>query len=111
MREKQLVLLGPQRKRKNDLLKLINRLLEPQKGCGTSYRSRPTVEWDPIALRRGIGYVIQEGGLFPHFTVARKYRASYPRLKSGTQRRISYRVHELLELVGLEPKQFADPPP
>src|SRR5438105_15425783 len=64
-----LVLLGRSGSGKTTLLKLINRLLKPQKGA-VLVQDRATTEWDPIALRRGIGYVIQEGGLFPHFTVA-----------------------------------------
>ena len=63
------VLLGRSGSGKTTLLRLINRLLVPQKGA-VFVQDRATSDWDPIALRRGIGYVIQEGGLFPHFTVA-----------------------------------------
>src|SRR5216684_1937715 len=64
-----LVLLGRSGSGKTTLLKLINRLLVPTAGQ-VIVRGRPTTDWDPIRLRRGIGYVIQDAGLFPHFTVA-----------------------------------------
>src|ERR1700741_5453777 len=63
-----LVLLGRSGSGKTTLLKLINRLLVPTTGQ-VIVRGPPTTEWDPIRLRRCIGYVIQEAGLFPHFTV------------------------------------------
>jgi osmoprotectant transport system ATP-binding protein len=101
-----LVLLGRSGSGKTTLLKLINRLLTPRKGA-VIVQNRATSDWDPIALRRGIGYVIQEGGLFPHFTVAENV-ALVPTLENWDSRRTSKRVQELLELVGLDPKQFAD---
>jgi len=101
-----LVLLGRSGSGKTTLLKLINRMLEPQKGA-VFVQDRATSEWDPIALRRGIGYVIQEGGLFPHFTVAQNI-SLVPSLENWDSTRTSKRVQELLELVGLEPSQFAD---
>ncbi len=101
-----LVLLGRSGSGKTTLLKLINRLLEPQKGA-VFVQDRATSQWDPIALRRGIGYVIQEGGLFPHFTVAENV-ALVPTLDNWDSTRTSKRVHELLALVGLEPGQFAN---
>jgi osmoprotectant transport system ATP-binding protein len=101
-----LVLLGRSGSGKTTLLKLINRLLAPQKGA-VIVQDRATSEWDPIALRRGIGYVIQEGGLFPHFTVAENV-ALVPTLEKWDAVRTSKRVQELLELVGLDPGQFAD---
>jgi osmoprotectant transport system ATP-binding protein len=100
------VLLGRSGSGKTTLLKLINRLLIPQKGA-VIVQDRATSDWDPIALRRGIGYVIQEGGLFPHFTVAENV-ALVPSLEKWDQSRTSKRVRELLELVGLDPAQFAD---
>ncbi|HUE44102.1 MAG TPA: ATP-binding cassette domain-containing protein [Candidatus Sulfotelmatobacter sp.] len=100
------VLLGRSGSGKTTLLRLINRLLSPQKGA-VLVQDRATTDWDPIALRRGIGYVIQEGGLFPHFTVAENI-ALVPTLENWDQRRTSKRVRELLELVGLDPAQFAD---
>jgi osmoprotectant transport system ATP-binding protein len=101
-----LVLLGRSGSGKTTLLKLINRLLQPQKGA-VLVQDRPTTDWDPIALRRGIGYVIQEGGLFPHFTVAENV-ALVPTLEKWDSARTNTRVRELLKLVGLEPTQFAD---
>jgi osmoprotectant transport system ATP-binding protein len=101
-----LVLLGRSGSGKTTLLKLINGLLTPRTGA-VIVQNRATSDWDPIALRRGIGYVIQEGGLFPHFTVAENV-ALVPTLENWDSRRTSKRVQELLELVGLDPKQFAD---
>jgi osmoprotectant transport system ATP-binding protein len=63
-------------------------------------------DWDPTTLRRNIGYVIQEVGLFPHFTVARNVSV-VPRLLGWSEERVSTRVRELLALVGLEPEDFA----
>jgi osmoprotectant transport system ATP-binding protein len=68
-------------------------------------RGRPTTEWDPIRLRRGIGYVIQEAGLFPHFSVAQNI-ALVPSLEKWEPSRIAARVNELLALVGLDPAEF-----
>jgi osmoprotectant transport system ATP-binding protein len=65
-----------------------------------------TREWDPIKLRRQTGYVIQEGGLFPHYTVARNV-ALVPELESWPRERIYARVEELLQLVGLPYGEFA----
>jgi osmoprotectant transport system ATP-binding protein len=101
-----LVLLGRSGSGKTTLLKLINRLLQPQVGA-VIVQGRTTAEWDPISLRRRIGYVIQEGGLFPHFTVAENI-ALVPTLEKWDAPRIAARVRELLELVGLDPAQFAD---
>ncbi len=99
-----LVLLGRSGSGKTTALKLINRLLEPTQGA-VLVEGRSTLDWDPIRLRRHIGYVIQETGLFPHFTVERNV-ALVPQLESWAPERIRARVKELLELVGLEPSQF-----
>src|SRR5579864_5430712 len=80
-----LVLLGRSGSGKTTLLKLINRLLVPRKGA-VLVQDRATSEWDPIALRRGIGYVIQEGGLFPHFTVEQNI-SLVPTLERSEERR------------------------
>ena len=66
-----------------------------------------TTEWDPIRLRRRTGYVIQEAGLFPHFTVAENV-ALVPGLEGWDKSRIGERVNELLSLVGLDPSKFAN---
>jgi osmoprotectant transport system ATP-binding protein len=101
-----LVLLGRSGSGKTTLLRLINGMLLPTKGeilvQGTS-----TGDWDPIRLRRGIGYVIQDAGLFPHFTVAENV-ALVPTLEKWDASRTSARVKELLTLVGLDPSEFAD---
>src|SRR5262245_26148141 len=65
-----LVLLGESGCGKTTTLKMVNRLFEPTSGW-VLVEGKSTTAWDPIALRRRIGYVIQEGGLFPHFTIAR----------------------------------------
>jgi osmoprotectant transport system ATP-binding protein len=103
------VLLGRSGSGKTTLLKLINRLLVPTAGQ-VIVRGRPTTEWDPIRLRRGIGYVIQEAGLFPHFTVAQNI-ALVPTLEKWDTARITSRVNELLTLVGLHPAEFASRKP
>jgi osmoprotectant transport system ATP-binding protein len=100
-----LVLLGASGCGKTTTLRLINRLIEPSDG-EILVENRSIQQWSAIALRRRIGYVIQETGLFPHFTVARNI-GLVPTLEGWHRDRIATRVHELLELVGLEPKQFA----
>jgi len=100
-----LVLLGRSGSGKTTTLKLINRLLEPTAG-EVLVEGRRTSDWDPIRLRRRIGYVIQEVGLFPHFTVERNV-GLVPSLEGWEMPRIRARVAELLRLVGLEPGQFA----
>lgn len=93
------VLLGRSGSGKTTTLKLINRLLSPTAG-DVRVDGRSTAEWDPIRLRRGIGYVIQDGGLFPHFTVERNI-ALVPRIENWPRTRVEARVSELLALVGL----------
>jgi osmoprotectant transport system ATP-binding protein len=100
-----LVLLGRSGSGKTTLLKLINRMLVPSAGQ-VLVEGRSTTEVDPIRLRRGIGYVIQEAGLFPHFTVAQNV-ALVPTLEKWDSARISARVEELLQLVGLDPAEFS----
>ncbi|HSZ02060.1 MAG TPA: ATP-binding cassette domain-containing protein [Terriglobales bacterium] len=96
-----LVLLGRSGSGKTTTLKLINHLLTPSEG-ELRVDSRPTHEWDVIRLRRMIGYVIQEVGLFPHFTVARNI-GLVPKIENWHADRIAERMHELLQLVGLDP--------
>lgn len=100
-----LVLLGESGCGKTTTLKLINRLLLPTAGQ-VRVENKATIEWDPIRLRRRTGYVIQEGGLFPHFTVERNV-GLVPTIERWDEERIKKRVHELLSLVGLEPHDFA----
>ncbi|HUE81511.1 MAG TPA: ATP-binding cassette domain-containing protein [Pyrinomonadaceae bacterium] len=100
-----LVLLGESGCGKTTSLKLVNRLLVPTSGQ-VLVEGKPTTAWDPIRLRRRIGYVIQEAGLFPHFTVARNV-GLVPALEGWEPARLKQRVEELLSLVGLEPARFA----
>lgn len=101
-----LVLLGESGCGKTTTLKLVNRLLAPTAG-DVVVEGKRTTEWDPITLRRRIGYVIQEGGLFPHFTIGRNV-GLVPGLLGWDQARIDARVEELLDLVGLAPEVFRE---
>ena len=101
-----LVLLGRSGSGKTTTLKLINRLLEPTEG-EILIAGRPSLSWDPIQLRRGIGYVIQDAGLFPHWTVERNV-GLVPRLERWPEEKIRTRVREMLALVGLPPEEFAE---
>src|SRR3954464_13976028 len=94
-----LVLLGRSGSGKTTSLKLVNRLHDPSSG-EVRVNGRPTTSWDPIRLRRGIGYVIQEGGLFPHFTVEKNI-GLVPRIENWPPEKIRTRVRELLAVVGL----------
>ncbi len=100
-----LVLLGESGCGKTTTLRLVNRLLLPTSG-EVLVEGKPTSEWDAIALRRRTGYVIQEAGLFPHFTVERNV-ALVPTLEKWKEERVRERVRELLRLVGLDPDVFA----
>ncbi len=99
------VLLGRSGSGKTTALRLVNRLLEPSSGQ-VLVSNRSTTDWNPVALRRGIGYVIQDAGLFPHYTVERNI-AVVPHLENWPEDRIRARVNELLQLVGLDSAQFA----
>src|SRR5678809_724370 len=96
-----LVLLGESGCGKTTTLKLVNRLLTPTSG-EVVVEGKATTAWDPIELRRRIGYVIQEGGLFPHFTIARNV-GLVPALSGLDASRTTERIRELLNLVGLDP--------
>jgi osmoprotectant transport system ATP-binding protein len=100
-----LVILGTSGSGKTTLLKMVNRLIEPTSGVVT-VRGRPTSEWDPIALRRSIGYVIQDVGLMPHMTIlANVGLVLRVQGQSRTVRDAKARAH--LELVGLDPARYA----
>ena len=101
-----LVLLGESGCGKTTTLKLVNRLYVPTSG-DVFVEGKSTLEWDPIALRRHTGYVIQEGGLFPHFTIERNV-GLVPSLNGWDETKLTSRVTELLSMVGLEPTRFAD---
>jgi osmoprotectant transport system ATP-binding protein len=93
------VLVGRSGSGKTTALRLINHLLMPTRG-EVVVKGRRTTDWDPIQLRRRIGYVIQEVGLFPHFTVARNI-SLVPTLEGWAAERVEARTKELLDKVGL----------
>ncbi len=99
-------LIGPSGCGKTTALKLVNRLLDADGGqirvLGRDVRAE-----EPVALRRKLGYVIQEGGLFPHWTV-RENVETVPMLLGWEPGRRRQRAEELLELVGLPPAEFAE---
>lgn len=101
-----IVLLGESGCGKTTTLRLVNRLLAPTAG-EVRVEGKATTNWDAIRLRRRTGYVIQEAGLFPHFTVAENV-ALVPSLENWDEERTRARVEELMTLVGLEPARFAD---
>jgi len=99
-----LVLLGRSGAGKTTTLRLVNRLLVPTSGA-VMIAGEPAASAPETALRRRIGYVIQEVGLFPHFSVAANV-GLLPRLEQWPRDRIARRVRELLTLVGLDPDTF-----
>jgi osmoprotectant transport system ATP-binding protein len=101
-----LVLLGRSGSGKTTLLRLINRMLSPTSG-EVRVEGRATTQWDAIQLRRRIGYVIQESGLFPHFSVAENV-AVVPKLENWEAQRVAARVEEMLALVGLDAAQYGN---
>ncbi len=99
------VLVGPSGCGKTTTLKMVNRLVEPTSGR-VLLGGQDVTHGDAVKLRRSIGYVIQQVGLFPHRTVADNV-ATVPRLLGWTRQRVARRVDELLHLVGLDPAVFA----
>jgi osmoprotectant transport system ATP-binding protein len=99
-----LVLLGRSGSGKTTTMKLINRLIDPTTG-EVRVEGKRTLEWDPIKLRRRVGYVIQEVGLFPHLTVGENIGV-VPRLEGWEPEKIESRAREMLKLVGLDPARF-----
>jgi osmoprotectant transport system ATP-binding protein len=97
-----LVLLGRSGSGKTTTLKLVNRLLSPTSG-EVLVNGTPNTDVDVTRLRRSIGYVIQEVGLFPHFTVARNI-SLVPKIEGWPEPRVRARVEELLQIAGLAPE-------
>jgi osmoprotectant transport system ATP-binding protein len=100
-----LVLLGRSGSGKTTALRLINAMLIPTSG-ELCVEGKPTSQWDPVRLRRGIGYVIQDGGLFPHFTIERNI-GLIPRLENWPETKVTERITALLNAVNLAPVDFA----
>jgi osmoprotectant transport system ATP-binding protein len=98
------VLIGPSGCGKSTVLRMVNRLIEPTSGR-VLIDGEDVIKADQVALRRRVGYVIQNVGLFPHQTV-RTNVGTVPRLLGWPKSRITERTDELLELVGLDPKRF-----
>ncbi|HEY6427581.1 MAG TPA: ABC transporter ATP-binding protein [Acidimicrobiales bacterium] len=98
------VLVGPSGCGKTTTLRMINRLIEPS-GGRILIDGTDVLKMKPVELRRGIGYVIQQGGLFPHRRVADNV-ATVPRLLGWDKARVDARVNELLDLVGLSPQDY-----
>lgn len=101
-----LVLVGPSGCGKSTTLRLINRMIEPTAGR-IIYEGQDVTKGDPNELRRRMGYVIQQVGLFPHRTIAENI-ATVPKLLKWPKKRINERVDELLELVSMDPKIYRD---
>lgn len=100
------VLLGRSGSGKTTLLKTLNRLVVPSAGS-IRFEGRALSEWDPIRLRRRMGYVIQDAGLFPHWTVAANV-GLVPRLEGADPAVVAKRVDEMLEMVGLPSAEYRD---
>ncbi len=100
-----LALLGRSGSGKTTTLKLINRLRRQESG-EILVDGKSVTAWDTIRLRRSLGYVIQEAGLFPHFTVARNV-GLVPTLEGWSTERIDARTREMMTMVGLDPAEFA----
>ena len=99
-------LLGASGSGKTTALRLVNRLAVPDSGQ-IRVLGKPAEQWNVVELRRRIGYVIQDGGLFPHFTIGRNV-GLVPERMGWSETRIADRVRDLLTLVGLDPTEFAN---
>jgi oligopeptide/dipeptide ABC transporter ATP-binding protein len=97
-------LIGPSGCGKTTTMRMVNRMIEPSAGR-ILVAGADVTRADPVQLRRRIGYVIQQVGLFPHMTIAQNV-ATVPQLLGWERRRIAARVDELLDLVGLDPARF-----
>ena len=97
-------LLGQSGCGKTTLLKTVNTLLPTQAGA-VLIDQKPVQDWDPITLRRNIGYVIQNAGLFPHWTIEKNLSLT-PTLNGWSKEKISARVQELMELIQLPFQDF-----
>ncbi|MGH8896359.1 MAG: ABC transporter ATP-binding protein [Egibacteraceae bacterium] len=100
------VLVGPSGCGKTTTMKLINRLIEPTSGR-IYLEGTDVTKSDPDQLRRRIGYVIQQVGLFPHMTI-RDNIATVPRMLKWEEERIRERVDQLLEMLGMDPSRYCD---
>jgi osmoprotectant transport system ATP-binding protein len=98
------VLIGPSGCGKTTTMRIINRMIEPDEGT-VIVNGRNVMEIDPVTLRRHIGYVIQQIGLFPHWSIADNV-ATVPKLLGWDERRVAARVDELLALVGMDPDTY-----
>lgn len=100
-----IVLIGPSGCGKTTTMKMINRLV-PHTGGTISINGKDIAKEDPVELRRNIGYVIQQVGLFPHYTIEENV-ALVPQLVGWSEAKRKDRVHELLHMIGLEPAKYA----
>ncbi|WP_433894515.1 betaine/proline/choline family ABC transporter ATP-binding protein [Streptomyces sp. CA-111067] len=100
------ILVGPSGCGKSTTLRMINRLIEPSSGR-IRIDDQDVTDIDPVKLRRKIGYAIQSSGLFPHMTVADNI-ALVPKMTGWSKSRVKDRVEEMLDLVGLDPREFHD---
>ena len=100
------VLIGPSGCGKTTTMRIVNRMIEPDGGTVT-VAGRNIMDVDPVELRRRIGYVIQQIGLFPHWSIADNV-ATVPRLLGWDAARVAARVDELLALVGMDPATYRD---
>lgn len=98
------VLIGPSGCGKTTTMRIVNRMIEPDAGV-VKVDGRDIMQSDPVSLRRSIGYVIQQVGLFPHWTIAENV-ATVPRLLGWETARTTARIDELLELVGMDPALY-----